>query len=190
MTTCRDIITRAYQLAKIIPLGVDPKAKESDLGLEVLQSMFDNWVHDGMFGGLSDVLATQDHTVGEGERVRYSSDYAVTIPTAYAQDGAEGDERAPYDLSLIETYNTTTATRSVKLWDRNVWVELTGLTLNDAAPLAERGKIGLASCLAVRLAETFGDDVPSNVIGMAARFTGALSGKVSSTQPAPMAEYF
>lgn len=188
--TCRSIITRAYQLGGIVALGVTPKAKETDIGLEVLQALYDGWVHGGMFGTLKDVLATENYTALENERVRHSSSYTITIPTTYDDDGTEGTDRPPYDLSVIETFNLTTSAHAIKLWDRNSWVTISDITIDGDAPLSDRGAPGLSACLAQDLCDTFGKPVPANVQRLATTFKFALSYKLGSTRAPRTAEYF
>lgn len=171
MTTVRDIITRALQSARIVSLGVTPKAKEMEYGLEILQSLYDHWATGGMLGRLTDYLADGDYDAEEGQRIRHSSAETITIPTSF-DDG----ERQPYDLSVIETYNTTTSARSVKIWDRNAWVELLGLTLDSEAPLAARGVTGLSACVAIELT-AFGAVVDPRIERQANRFKASLSMK-------------
>lgn len=190
MATCRDTITRALQMSKVVALGVTPKAKEADFGMEILQSIYDQMVINGAFGKLNDVLATADYTALENDRIRHTSSETITYPTSYGDDGEEGDDRQPYDLSIIETFNTTTSARTVKLWDRDSWVTLTGLALADEAPLSKRGELGLSALLAENIAGSFGVEIPTSVARLAAGFRFGLSYKLGSDRPARTAEYF
>lgn len=186
MPTVRDIVTRALQGARIVALGRDPKAKEIEYGLDALQSLYMGWVTSGMFGRLNDYLAESNHEAEEGQRIRHSSDYTVTLPTRI--DGCDG-WRQPYDLAVIETFNTTTSARSVKLWDRDQWVDLLNLTLDSEAPLAHMGMMGLAACLAQMLLP-FGELPMGRVDQQAAQFKSALSLKFGSSRPERVSDYF
>jgi hypothetical protein len=190
MATCLDIITLALRQALVLSPGDDPEDGEADDGLTAMQGMFDGWVSNGMFGRLNDVYKTVNYTALEGDRVRYPATATITIPTTYAENGAEGSERAPRDLSLIETYDTTNSTRSVQLWDRNGWVELTGLTLTSTAPLGDRDKFGLAAALADHYGEMFGASLPPNIARRAQQFRTSLSYKLGSTRDRATAVYF
>lgn len=186
MPTVRDIITRAFQMARIVPLGVEPKAKETQFGLEALQSLYDEWVSGGMFGRLTDYLADTDYEAEEGQRIRHTSAVTVTLPTSF--DDVDG-ERQPYDLSVIETYDSTTSARAAWLWDRNSWVNLLALGLEDEAPLAHRGMLGLSACLASSLTP-FGGEIDPRQERMANAFRSSLSLKAGASQAPRETEYY
>lgn len=184
--TVRDIITRAFQMARIVPLGVEPKGKETQYGLEALQSLYDEWVGGGMFGRLKDYQAETDYEAEEGQRIRHESAVTVTLPTSF--DDVDG-LRQPYDLSVIEAYNSTTGTRAVWLWDRNDWVNLLALALEDEAPLAHRGSLGLSACLASTLTP-FGGEIDARQERMANAFKSSLSLKAGSSRAARETEFY
>lgn len=184
--TCRDVIYRAYGLPGVVR-NDDPSADEADWGLTGLQSMFDTWVAGGMFGRLNDVYTTAAYTALEGDRVFASGSPTITIPTTYADDGTEGTDRAPYDLSLIDVTNG--ATHNVWLYDRDAWVDLKGLTLGSSCPLAERGLNGLAACLAIEIADPAWS-LTRSVNVAAFNFKTALSYKLGSTRPGREQTYF
>lgn len=189
MATCRDIITRALQMATIIPLGVQPSAKESALGMEVLQSLYDGWVAVGMFGTLKDVYTAVDAAALENQRITHPG-VTITIPETLGIDGQEGDERPVHDLALIEIFNTVTDVRTVQLWDRNAWVVLTGLVLDTDAPLSARGSIGLSAVLAQLLCGAFGVETNRSIETLARTFLTGIMWKRATSQTADTAEYF
>lgn len=180
MATCRDAITLALQMSGIVAVGRDPKDKEAALGLVALQSMFDEWFVGGMFGRFTDVYVTEDYTANEGERVTVDG-ANVTLPFTY-------EDRAPYDLSAVVVVTTTGADNFI--YTNGAWESCTGLTLGSEAPLAGYGLDGLAGTLAERLASTFGTDVGVGAARAARLFKGAIMGKVGSTQPDRVGEYF
>lgn len=188
MATCRDVVTRAYRVSGIIGIGDTPTAEEADYGMDALQSMFDVWVANGMFGRLNDVYKTTAYTAKEGDRVQTSGSPTITIPTTYAEDGDEGSDRTPYDLSVIEVQ--AGATRNVWLYDRGAWVDLVALELADTCPLADRGFHGLACCLAQEISSAFGAQLAATVISASFTFRQAISYKLGSERPARTAEYF
>ena len=138
MTTCRDIITYALRQAKVIPAAVDPEADESADGLIALQSMYDHWVANGMFGRLEDTFLASSDTAEEGKRYYLDTGAVLTFPDTISASVSDEGERQPRDLSLVESL-TAAGAREVWLYDRTEWVSLLGLTLNSNAPLAGRG---------------------------------------------------
>jgi len=142
-----------------------------------------------MFGRLEDEYLEEDQDAEEGKRYLLASGVSVTAPDTIDDEGVT---RPPYDLSCYETLNVS-GTRYVKLYDRTAWVDLVGLTLADEAPLADRGVMGLAACLATSGAflAMFGDaDLSQHVMLLARQFQGTLSMKAGSTRPTPGADYF
>lgn len=188
MTTCADVIARAYAALGVVGLGETSEAEESAYAMPALQSLFDTWVANGMFGRLTDVYKTSAYTAKEGERVHTSGSPTITIPTTYAYDGTIGADRPPYDLSLIEVQDGNTRNRW--LYDRSAWVDIAGLATSDTCPLAERGLHGLACCLADLIAgPTRGQLTPEDKAA-AFSFKQALSYKTGSARPPRTAEYF
>lgn len=201
--TCLDIVTTALRLGRIIPVGRDPKAAEMQLGLDCLQSLYDQWVAGGMFGRLTDVYLTADATAQEGKRYYVPAGVTLTDATSdYVPKDcgpfdygfiscADGTTRQPRDLAIYEKL-TSTGTRTVKLYDRTAWVNLLDLALSDLAPLSSRGKIGLSSALATSGAflAAFGAQPIPEVRATAGQFMASLSYKMGSTQDRAPTEYF
>jgi len=184
MPTCRDIIRRALQQARIVALGRDPTAKESEAGMLALQGIYDGWVTSGMFGRLTDVYKSEDYTAQPGERI-FADDATITLPDT-VDDTDNGGTRVPYDLAAISVNDG-----GWRHWVwTGVWTELTGLTLDDTAPLSDRDSEGLSALLASYLAEGFGTEIGQMTSRRAAQFQGSISHKFGSTQPATTAEYF
>lgn len=193
-STCLDVITSALKLARVLRSGGTPGAAETSDGLSCLQSLYDSFVTDGMFGRLEDVYLTANDTAQEGKRYRLAAGITLTEPTTIsAQDSSTGEERAVRDLALYEKVDST-GTRTVRLYDRTGWVNLLGLASGDIAPLSSRGAMGLAACLATSgaFAAMFGDTASMNpdVRAMSNRFRASLSYKLGSTQDRRKAEYF
>lgn len=189
MTTCNEIVTLALRMANVVPIRAVPTASEGEMGLQVLQGMFDQWVWSGMFGRLTDVDKSASYTPTEtGERIRISSG-SVTLPDTVSRDG---ETLPPYDLSLIEVVDTANETRTVNLYDATVgaWVPINALSLTDECPLANRGQNGLASCLAVAWAETFGVELTAGIARNAANFRMALAARHGSQLARTPVEYF
>lgn len=193
-STCLDVVTSALKLARVLGSGGVPKAAEAADGLACLQSLYDGFVADGMFGRLEDVYLTADDTAQEGKRYRLASGVTLTEPTTIsAEDSADGTERAVRDLALYEKVDSA-GNRTVRLYDRTQWVNLLDLASETVAPLSSRGAMGLAACLATSgaFAAMFGDTATMNpdVRAMSNRFRASLSYKLGSTQDRRKAEYF
>lgn len=192
MATCLDVVTHALKLARVIPSGTVPDADEAADGMDCLQSFYDALVHQGMFGTLEDVYLDEDDTAEEGKRYFVPTGITLTAPTSVYLDSA-GATRQPRDLALYESL-TEAGVRTVKLYDRTAWVDMTGLALTSQAPLAGRGLIGLAATLATSaaFAAMFGDTATMNpdVRRAAMMFLGALMSKVGTTQDKSASEYY
>lgn len=177
MPTCRDIITRAMQKARIIASGETAGADEADTGLDELQNLYEQWGSNGMFGRLKDVTTTSDYEAGPNERITVTDAATITIPTTVDR---YGEDLPPYDTAFIEIVDAPNGTVSRYLYENGAWVEIGGLDLSAEAPLAGRGRSGLAACLALALAEEFGTQVGPVVARQAATFKTHLSLKLGS----------
>jgi hypothetical protein len=178
MTTIRDIITQAMYRTGILALGRIPKSKETDSGLFLLQGLYDDLVMSGALGGLNDVYATANYTAKEFDRID-ANGFTITKPLTIEEDGVT---RQPKDLAVISIYDVG---RVNWVWE-NGWVSLSGLTLNDTAPFAERGADGLACYLASNWADTFGAQVAPTVYQRGLRFKGLLMGQNATAVAAPV----
>jgi hypothetical protein len=133
VATCLDIITYAMRQCKILGLGKEPKAAESQEGMVALQSLYDEWRTGGMFGELEDIYLDGNDIAEEGKRYFVPTGITLTAATSIYDDG--GLTRQPRDLALYETL-TEAGTQTAKLYDRTAWVDLLGLELSDIAPLS------------------------------------------------------
>lgn len=184
MTTCRDIIKRAYQMTGVVALGDDPSAEEAQYGLEALQAMYDGWVENGMFGRLTDIYKTANYEAKEGERVITPSS-TITLPATV--DSSDG-ERAPRELSCI--VKIVGGVQTSYVYHKGQWITLGGLTLASDAPFADRGAFGLSAALAMMITETFGATLTASTANAARQFLGGLSYKLGATPKPSQAEYF
>ncbi len=187
--SCLDIITAAMRQARVIALGEVPESTESDAGLFALQGLYEQWIVGGMFGQLEDSTETASLTAAPFQRIRHPGTVTVTLPTT-VDDG--GDIFPPYDLSIIETFNTTTGVLTRYLYDASGagWVSISDLLTSSTAPLATRGRDGLAACLAMSFAELFGASIGPGVAMRARNFKTALSMKLGADRPRAAAEYY
>lgn len=181
MATCRDVIVRALRMTGVIGRGDEPEADEAQDAMIVLQSLYDQWLIGGMFGRLRDTYETGDYDAQAGQRV-FVTDGVVTLPVIT-------DECPWRDLAAIEVNDDNG--RKVWLWDRTEWVRIDNLTMDDEAPLAERGMNGLAACLAMACAEEYGNVLMgAGVVAQANAFRSALFYKMGSTQDIVPGVYF
>lgn len=187
MPTCRDTITRALRKVRAYSAGEEPSASDMNDGMEELQSLYEHWASNGMFGRLTDVSVAGDYTAGEFERVTLTETGTVTIPTSF-DDG--GDSLPPYDMSYIEVVDIILQTVTRYLYDAGQWVEIGALTLDDEAPLASKGRGGLAACLAMAIAEEYGESVGPATMRQAAAFKTGLSLKLGGDAPRTAPDYF
>ena len=189
MTTCRDIITLALSRGRIIRPGGVPKDGEATEGLSVLQGLYEHWLSVGTFGRLVDRVVTEDTTANPGERIRVDGTYTVTLADTIED---EGEIYPPFDLSAIEIVHSDPYSREISVYEfgRGQWVRLDGLALDDEAPLASRGRLGLADCLASYWIESFGAEMPRNVAMGAQGFMRSIVWKIGGDVERSSAEYF
>jgi hypothetical protein len=189
VATCLEIITYAMRQCKILGLGKEPKAAESQEGMIALQSLYDEWRTGGMFGELEDIYLDGNDIAEEGKRYFIPTGITLTAATSIYDDG--GLTRQPRDLALYETL-TEAGTQTAKLYDRTAWVDLLGLESGDIAPLSGRNAYGLAACLATSggFASAFGAEVPAPVVALARHFRKNIIGKSGSTQDQSAGNYY
>ena len=190
MPTCRDVITRALRKIRVYAAGETPSNEDINDGLDELQNLYEQWGSNGMFGRLNDVQTDVDYEAEENERIRVTDGATVTIPTELTV--LDEEERPPYDTAFIEVIDVAASTITRHLYDagQGAWIEIGGLGLNDEAPLASKGRGGLAACLAVALAEEFGEPAGPAVLRQAASFKTGLALKLGSSAPRTAPDYF
>ncbi len=187
MPTVADIITRALRKAGVYAAGETPSAEDMNDGLDELLNLYEQWGSNGMFGRLADVLTDSDYEAAPNERITVSGGAVITIPTSLDIDG---DEAPPYDTAFVEVVDTDASTVTRYIYESGAWVEISGLSLTDEAPLAGKGRGGLSACLALTYAEEFGASVGPEVRRQAASFKTGLSMKYGSDANRSTPEYF
>lgn len=160
-STVRDIVKRAFQMAKVVAVGDDPSADESQAGLDVLQSYYMR-IADTALRPVP-VYVTDDYTADEGERV-FGDGCTLSLPDVIDDCGT----RLPSDLACIQLNDGTGWATHIS--DRGTWVQVDGLTLNTEAPFASRNAEGLSALLATELVDTFGGEVTQGIEIKARRF--------------------
>lgn len=185
--TCRDVITRALTKARIYAAGETPSAEDMDDGLDELLNLYEQWGSNGMFGRLTDVMTADDYEASPNERITATDSAVITIPTSFESDG---EDFPPYDTAFVEVVDTVAQTVMRYIYEGGEWVEVSGLGLDDAAPLSGRGRGGLSACLALALAEEFGGEIGPGVQRQAASFKTGLALKYGSDAQRTAPEYY
>lgn len=186
MPTCRDIITRCLRKARVYAAGETPTADDMADGMDELQNLYEQWISNGMFGRLTDVYTNDDYEAAPNERVTITAG-SVTIPVTVDDDGTDFP---PFDMAAVEVIDTVAETVTRYLYSDGAWVAISGLALDDEAPLAGKGRGGLAACLAVAYAEEFGAEVGPGVVRQAAAFKTGLSLKSGGDAQRTAPDYF
>jgi hypothetical protein len=193
MTTCLDIITKAYAKARVRARGDDLDAEEASAGLVSLESLFAEMAAEGVFGRLTDVIVSADYTAGEQERI-FNTDpdgdaavFTITLPKEITDADEDAGVRPPRDLTLVQVVGSGATTR---VYSRGSWVALDSLTLAGTCPLAERGADGLACLLAAYIAEENGKPVGSITAMRGMAFRSRLTHRADSTRQPLAIDYF
>ncbi len=187
MPTCRDIITRALRKARVYAAGEAISNDDMNDGLDELQSLYEQWGSNGMFGKLTDVLTDEDYEASANERITATGSAVITIPTSFEVDG---EDYPPYDTAFVEVIDTVAETVTRYLYESGAWVTISDLALDDEAPLAGKGRGGLSACLALAYAEEFGEQVGPGVIRQAGSFKTGLSLKQGGDAYRSTPDYF
>lgn len=208
MATCRDIVKMAMQRLRQLRAGEDPTGTEAEDGMVILQSLYDTWVSDGLFGRLNDTIPSADYTAQEQDRVINDGGYTITLPLTISNNVPMGsyyprwpDERIwtalqttvsrpPRDRSMIEVVQSGAVQRSIYEKSQRAWTRIEALALADRAPLSDKGALGLASCLAMVWAPDFGAQPDPFVMQQAMTFKWGISARYDSTRQAGMTDYF
>lgn len=189
MPTCADIITRALRKSRVYAAGETPSADDMADGLDELQNLYEQWGSNGMFGRLTDVLTADDYEASPNERITVTDSATITIPTSFE---ADGEDYPPYDTAFIEVIDVDGGSVTRYIYESGAWVEISNLALVDEAPLAGKGRGGLAACLALTFAEEFGEraQVGPGVMRQAAAFKTGLSLKAGGDAMRTAPDYF
>jgi hypothetical protein len=208
MATCQDLAAKAMQRLRLLSGGESPTGQEAEDILLTIQSMYDQWISDGLFGRMNDTVISSNYTANEQDRVINDGGYTVTLPTVITPIVPMGSyyplypdeqiytalqttvQRPPRDLAIIAV--VTSGATSHKIYDARLraWVGLDNLALTDTAPLANRGLNGLASVLAEKIADDFGATVTPGIQQEATAFRWGLSSRYSSQRVDNQAVYF
>lgn len=188
MKTCLEVVTKALVKLSQVAVGGDVDNDEAQVGMDALQSIYDEFVGSAVLGVLTDVLIDADYEAGENERIQSTGGpFTVTLPTTIVDDQT-GDTRAPRDLAVVVKADTGIA--SVYSAPSAAWQTLSGLDLTSDAPMSERSFDGLASLLAVRLAADFPSQITPTIALAASRFLNMVMMKLASARRETQTDYF
>jgi hypothetical protein len=192
MATMRDVGRIALRKCGVLRHGASPKDWQARDAQEALQSVYQELIERGVFGELTEVIATENMTAEEQTRITAGA-YTITMPTTVTDTSGTTDDygetqtsdpRPPRDLSLVVVV-TAGEEPQIHLYDRNraEWMRLDGLVVNsvaarlsEEAPLSNRSVDGLASLVAKKLAEDYGQPVSAETQASAGRFYAMLTG--------------
>lgn len=160
--TCRDVITLAMKKLGVLRSGGEPKAADAADALASLQSFYFECITQGTFGRVTSIIATADLTAYPGQHINNTDSGTITVTLPTTSEWWWTDPVPPADLSVIRSTDLSD-TRLTHFYDGQTqrWVSIETLALEDEAPLSSRGYDGLASVLAVRLVDLFGDSLLS-----------------------------
>lgn len=192
--TVREVCTSALRKARQVRVGGTPAAEETEAAKATLQSIYHEAIGKGWFGRLTDVSLTDStaYEAKENERIFNNTpldeDITITLPETI-DDDVTGQTRPPRDYSLVVVVGDTE--RAFLFSSRlGAWQDLTALTLNTAAPLADRSFDGLASLLALRIAGDYGADVSAATTVAAANFLSLITHKADRERAETAVDYF
>jgi hypothetical protein len=191
MATCRQIVTTALRKLRVVGEGNPaPVAYDAQSGLEILKGWYLSAVNGGLFGRMTEVVATSDYTAKEFERIRKDDVLTVTLPTTVT-DTISGLTRAPIDLAaVVVTEDGEDAIHNLYDAALGSWVVLDDLTLDSVAPLSTRGPDELACHLAMLMADEFGGTVGQVTLSRAGRFIIQISYRNASPRRAVDHEFY
>lgn len=192
--TVREVCTSALRKARQVRIGGTPAAEEMEAAKATLQSMYHEAIGNGWFGRLIDVSLTDAtaYEAGENERIYNNAagdpEITITLPETI-DDTVTGETRPVRDYSVVEVVG---ATNRAFLYSARLgaWQDLTNLTLNSEAPLADRSFDGLSSLLALRIAGDYGADVSAATAMSAASFLSLITHKADRARAETPVDYF
>lgn len=191
-STCQTIINRALSKLGIREAGSNPDAADSALGLQGLKSVYRGLITSGALGEMYSVIPVDPtYTAGENERIFRNSEDIETIelpetiamPVLVSDYGMlsyttdESSVRPPRDGAVITITDASTDVTVDYIYDGQTfkWRDVEGLSLNDIAPLSRRDENGLASMVAIEIADEFGQQVSDRTQKAAMLYVNGLT---------------
>lgn len=184
--TVRDVLTLALKKIGVLRAGGQPTAADAEDARASLESWYAECITQGAFGRVRDinVSRTGSITSSGNQHINVTTDGAVSveIPATLPSDhwntwmpcrdygwglnvplGADTGANVPRDKSVVMVTDQFGPGRLTYIYDGTIqrWMRTDTIALTDEAPLSARGFDGLASLLAVRLLDLFGDTLAS-----------------------------
>lgn len=158
--TCRDVINLALKKLGVLRSAGQATTSDAADALASLQSWYKELITQGAFGRVRSVIATTDVEAKVGQHIANTSATPITVTLPVEGPWWWYEATTPRDLSVVVSTDLTD-TRLTHIYDAQIqrWVDVETLSMTDEAPLSSRGYDGLASVLAVRLSEFFGDSL-------------------------------
>lgn len=177
----RELITDALEQIGAVDAAGTPSAQQASQGLRVLQNLVLNLPGQRWW---NEVETAADYTAGENERVRVTTDGAVTITVPTAVSSAERvlyccnqielkcsgyDDRAPKDGARVHVSDVFSDDWALYMYRADIaqWTAAHDLTLDSELPLSGEWHEGLGAMLGARLARYYGLPVDQITIALA-----------------------
>lgn len=167
MTTCLDVLTRAYRAMGVVSQGGVPSGADAEDGLEQLQDIINLQVLRPT-QPWTDVhlISAAAYTAGDGERIN-TGGYAatITLPTTYVDEC--GVLRQMPDLSRVQIIGGEQEGVYIYAASKGAWAQVDALALSDDCPFGQEDVRGLASMVAVAMVDEYGTEVSEITTGRA-----------------------
>lgn len=183
MPTCREIIASGYRMAGSRDAAATLSALDGTVGMELLQEIYLEMLSKGLFGRMTDVRITEDHTAEEQDRIFVDTADAVTVTIPDTiEDEDTGEDRAPRDYSVVTVTDGLSDSRQLYLFDAiyGAWTRIDALGLDDYAPLSGRFPAGMKAHLALKRAAEDGFQISPVIAREAAMMNLALASRFDS----------
>jgi hypothetical protein len=217
MATVGDTINGALRKIGVLAAGRQPRAADQADTLATLQGMYRQWINNGTFGRLRDVVPITSITAAPNTRIYRNSYDVVTIslpelvsgcsqvwnclrwgwdegiyPTEPSPYSQIANATTPRDASVVVISDAPTKVTSEFMYDgqRKEWISVYDLALTDEAPFSHRDPKGLESVLALQIVDEFAGQVGQMTTAMATQFMAALANRSSSPRVEVAGEYF
>jgi len=159
MFSMRQLAIRALRKAGVVSeIMPTANAYDADVAMDTAIAMYARFIGNGLWGPITNVIATEDYTAGENERVVNTSETVINITLpATIEDSSSGTTvtRTPEDRAFVLVSG---AEPQAYVYDADLadWVSLYDLTLDDNAPLTGRYGSELIAILAGEISDERG----------------------------------